>query len=107
MWGGYEGPGQKTVIPTEAHAKITCRLVPDQDPERIVELVKRHLELHAQPATRLTISLSDHGARPSHIAADHFALGAAADALNTVYGVRPLVVRMAVRCRSANYSSDT
>lgn len=94
MWGGYEGPGQKTVIPTEAHAKITCRLVPDQDPEHIVELVKGHLESHAPPATRLTITVSDHGARPSHIAADHFALHAAADALNAVYGVRPLVVRM-------------
>ena len=36
MWGGYEGPGQKTVIPSEAHAKITCRLVPDQDPDDVV-----------------------------------------------------------------------
>src|SRR5689334_21499575 len=44
MWGGYTGPGHKTVIPSEAHAKLTCRLVPDQDPEEIVALVKRHLE---------------------------------------------------------------
>jgi acetylornithine deacetylase/succinyl-diaminopimelate desuccinylase-like protein len=42
----------------------------------------------------LTISANDHGARPSHIEADHFALQAAAAALNAVYGVRPLVVRM-------------
>ena len=94
MWGGYEGPGHKTVIPTEAHAKITCRLVPDQSPPEIVALVVRHLEAHAPPGTRLTIAPGDHGARPYHIAADHFALRAAAVALSAVYGAPPLVVRM-------------
>src|SRR4029077_14414623 len=67
MWGGYQGPGQKTVIPTEAHAKITCRLVPDQDPDTIVNLVTRHLERHVPPGTRLTIAPGDHGARPASI----------------------------------------
>jgi acetylornithine deacetylase/succinyl-diaminopimelate desuccinylase-like protein len=56
MWGGYEGPGSKTVIPSEAHAKITCRLVVDQDPEEIVELVRRHLVAHVPPGTRLSIA---------------------------------------------------
>jgi acetylornithine deacetylase/succinyl-diaminopimelate desuccinylase-like protein len=93
-WGGYEGPGQKTVIPSEAHAKITCRLVPDQDPADVVALVTRHLEAHCPPGTRLAISPSDHGARPAHIAGDHFALKAADAALRAVYGVRPLIVRM-------------
>jgi acetylornithine deacetylase/succinyl-diaminopimelate desuccinylase-like protein len=54
MWGGYEGPGQKTVIPSEAHAKITCRLVPDQDPEEVVALVTAHLEAHVPAGTTLT-----------------------------------------------------
>jgi acetylornithine deacetylase/succinyl-diaminopimelate desuccinylase-like protein len=94
MWGGYEGPGQKTVIPTEAHAKITCRLVPDQDPDEIVALVTRHLEAHVPDGTRLSISPGDHGARPAHIEPTHFALKAANDALHAVYGVRPLIVRM-------------
>ena len=94
MWGGYEGPGHKTVIPTEAHAKITCRLVPDQDSEEIVALVMIHLDAHAPPGTRLTIAPGDHGARPYHIAADHFALRAADVALSAVYGAPPLVVRM-------------
>jgi acetylornithine deacetylase/succinyl-diaminopimelate desuccinylase-like protein len=94
MWGGYEGPGQKTVIPTEAHAKITCRLVSDQDPADVVRLVTRHLESHVPPGTRLNVTTSDHGARPAHIRSDHFALASAAAALEAVYGVRPLIVRM-------------
>jgi acetylornithine deacetylase/succinyl-diaminopimelate desuccinylase-like protein len=93
FWGGYQGPGEKTVIPSEAHAKITCRLVPDQDPAEIVALVRRHIESHMPPGTRLSISPGDHGARPAHIAPDHFALRAAGRALREVYGVRPLVVR--------------
>ena len=94
MWGGYEGPGQKTVIPSEAHAKLTCRLVPDQDPDDVVALVTRHLEARVPPGTRLSVSNADHGARPAHIEADHFALQAADVALHAVYGVRPLIVRM-------------
>ncbi|HEX8945071.1 MAG TPA: dipeptidase [Gemmatimonadaceae bacterium] len=94
MWGGYEGPGSKTVIPSEAHAKITCRLVPAQDPHEIVALVVRHLETHTPPGVRLTISPGDHGARAYSIPSDHFALRAAAAALHAVYGSRPLRVRM-------------
>jgi len=94
MWGGYQGPGQKTVIPTEAHAKITCRLVADQDPDEIVRLVTHHLESNVPAGTRLRITAGDHGARPYRIAADHFALAAAAEALEAVYGVKPFVVSM-------------
>lgn len=94
MWGGYQGPGGKTVIPSEAHAKITCRLVSEQDPEEIIACVVRHLEAHTPPGTRLAVRRADHGARPAHIRADHFALRAAGEALRAVYGVDPLVVRM-------------
>jgi acetylornithine deacetylase/succinyl-diaminopimelate desuccinylase-like protein len=94
MWGGYEGPGRKTIVPSEAHAKITCRLVPDQDPARIVEVVARHLEQHTPRGTRLSIEKGDHGARAASIPGDHFALKAADRALHEVYGVHPLIVRM-------------
>jgi acetylornithine deacetylase/succinyl-diaminopimelate desuccinylase-like protein len=94
MWGGYTGPGGKTVIPSEAHAKLTFRLVPDQDPDEIVALVTRHLEAHVPAGTRLSVSPGDHGARAAHIEADNFALKAAGQALEAVYGVKPLVVRM-------------
>jgi acetylornithine deacetylase/succinyl-diaminopimelate desuccinylase-like protein len=94
MWGGYTGPGQKTVIPSEAHAKITCRLVPDQDPAEIIELVTRHLESHVPAGTRLSIMPDEHGTRAAHIESGHFALEAADAALHAVYGVHPLIVRM-------------
>ncbi len=97
MWGGYQGPGQKTIVPSEAHAKITCRLVPDQDPDEIVDLVVRHLEAHLPAGTRLSVAREGHGghgARAAQIANGHFALEAADAALTAVYGVRPLRVRM-------------
>jgi acetylornithine deacetylase/succinyl-diaminopimelate desuccinylase-like protein len=94
IWGGYQGPGSKTVIPSEAHAKISCRLVPDQDPAEIVALVSKHLARHVPPGTRLSIVPGNHGARAAHIATDHYALVAASEALHAVYDVKPLVVRM-------------
>ncbi len=94
MWGGYQGPGSKTVTPSEAHAKLSCRLVPDQDPHDIAEKVARHLKARVPPGTRLTIRPGDHGALPYRIPADHPALRAADAALRAVYGVWPLIVRM-------------
>jgi acetylornithine deacetylase/succinyl-diaminopimelate desuccinylase-like protein len=94
LWGGYQGPGQKTVIPSEAHAKITCRLVPVQDPSRVAACVQRHLEARVPPGTRLAVTIADHGARAAHIRTDHPALQAAAAALHATYGVSPLIVRM-------------
>ena len=94
MWGGYQGPGGKTIVPSEAHAKITCRLVPDQDPDEVVALVKRHLEQHAPAGTRLTFTDMGRGARPARIARDHWIVKAAEVALAEVYGVKPLIVRM-------------
>jgi acetylornithine deacetylase/succinyl-diaminopimelate desuccinylase-like protein len=94
MWGGYQGPGQKTVIPSEAHAKITCRLVADQDPDTIAARVSRHLETHQPQGTSVSVTIAGHGSRAAQIAADHFALKAADAALQATYGVRPVVVRM-------------
>ncbi|MDQ6612502.1 MAG: M20/M25/M40 family metallo-hydrolase, partial [Gemmatimonadota bacterium] len=75
-------------------AKITCRLVPNQDPDNITTLVTRHLELYKPAGTRLKITAGGHGSRAAHISVNHFALKAANDALLAVYGVRPLIVRM-------------
>jgi len=94
MWGGYQGPGSKTIVPSEAHAKLTCRLVPNQDPDEVVALVKRHLEHHTPVGARLTFGDNVPGARPAGIARDHWVVKAAEVALEKVYGVKPLIVRM-------------
>ncbi|MEO8480399.1 MAG: dipeptidase [Gemmatimonadota bacterium] len=94
MWGGYQGPGSKTVIPCEAHAKITCRLVPDQTPDEIVRLLTAHLESHVPLGTRLMVRPGDHGTPAAQIDPSHFALKAASRALHAVYGIDPLIVRM-------------
>lgn len=94
LWGGYQGPGVKTVTPSEAHAKITCRLVPNQDPADIAAKVARHLATHLPPGVRLAITPEAHGAQPYRIPADHFGLKTAAAALAQTFGVEPLMVRM-------------
>lgn len=94
MWGGYQGPGSKTVTPSEAHAKITCRLVSNQDPRDIQEKVVAHLESHVPPAVRLHIRRSDHGTGAYCIPADHIGLRIAEEVLERVYGKKPLRVRI-------------
>lgn len=55
--GGYTGKGFKTVIPAKAHAKISCRLVPGQNPAEIGELIKLHLQNHAPAGVKVTVHL--------------------------------------------------
>ncbi len=94
LWGGYQGPGSKTVIPSEAHAKITCRLVPHQHPGDITEKVTRHLGAYLPPGVRLHVERDHHGALPYRIPSDHLGLKIADAALYAVYRQRPLFVRM-------------
>jgi acetylornithine deacetylase/succinyl-diaminopimelate desuccinylase-like protein len=94
LWGGYTGPGSKTVIPSEAHVKISCRLVPGQEPEAVQQAIRRHLETHCPPSFRLAVTLPDHCSRAYAIRDDHPALVLAEDVLEEVLGRRPLRVRM-------------
>src|SRR5205814_10105761 len=71
MWGGYQGAGSQTVTPNEAHAKLSCRLVPDQRPDTIRELVTRHLETHVPAGVTLTVGGDRHSAMPYRIPSDH------------------------------------
>lgn len=93
MWGGFQGEGSKTVIPAEAHAKITCRLVPDQDPDKIAGLVSKALLERAHPSVAVKIERG-HGGAPWVCSPDHPTIQAAMRALKHAYSVEPLLMRM-------------
>jgi acetylornithine deacetylase/succinyl-diaminopimelate desuccinylase-like protein len=92
IWGGYQGPGTKTIIPARAAAKITCRLVPDQRPEDIFEKVKSALEAAAPSAVRVQVRV-EHGGNPVVTPIRHPAVQAAARVLGEVFGAEPLYLR--------------
>jgi acetylornithine deacetylase/succinyl-diaminopimelate desuccinylase-like protein len=94
FYGGYQGPGSKTVLPSEAHVKITCRLVPGQQPEAVVTKVRRHLERRCPPGVSLIIETEGHGAPAYRVSPDSRAVRAAADTLALVFGKQPDVVGM-------------
>jgi len=93
IWGGFQGEGVKTVLPSEAHAKITCRLVANQRPERIAQLVKAHVERHTPPGVRVKTTILENGALPYLMPADHPGNLAARDVLVEEYGKEPFLAR--------------
>ena len=92
IWGGYTGEGAKTVLPSEAHAKISMRLVPDQDSEKITELVEKHILSIVPPYVRVEVK-RHHGGNGFLIPLSSPAYQAASRALRVVYGVEPVPSR--------------
>ncbi len=92
--GGYTGAGKKTVIPSHASAKITCRLVPGQDPKRIPGLIEAHLKRHAPKGVRVDVHIEPGGASSYAIGGNHPGLALSEDVLEGVLGRRPVRVRM-------------
>jgi len=64
MWGGYTGPGHKTIIPAEAHAKVTFRLVADQRPEDVAEQVWAWVEAHLPEGIEAEVHAPPGGVAP-------------------------------------------
>jgi acetylornithine deacetylase/succinyl-diaminopimelate desuccinylase-like protein len=92
IWGGFQGEGTKTVIPNEAHAKITCRLVNNQNPEKIQVLIKKHLEEKAPKGCLVKVTLQDTG-NPFLTPIDDPMIQKAAEAYEQVYGKAPVYKR--------------
>lgn len=89
IWGGFTGEGMKTVLPSAAHAKITCRLVADQDPYQIRELVKAHVLRLAPPGVKVEVTIFENAAYPYSVPAELDGHRAIHAVLEEMYGKAP------------------
>lgn len=92
MYSGFQGEGIKTVLPNTATAKITCRLVPNQDPAEIFQLLVKHIENHKPKGVTVQITPFDQGS-PFLTPFDHPAIQSAGRACEKVYGTKVAYTR--------------
>lgn len=92
IWGGYMGDGAKTVIASKASAKISMRLVPNQDPDQITALFTRHFNAIAPPSVSVKITPM-HGGQPAVTPTDSIAYRAASAAMEQSFGRSPVPFR--------------
>lgn len=92
IWGGYIGKGAKTVLPSKANAKISMRLVPNQDPDEIMELFQKHFESIAPNSVKVKVS-PHHGGHPAVTPTDTIEYKAASNAIEEAFGKTPIPTR--------------
>jgi len=92
IWGGYTGEGAKTVLPSKAFAKISCRLVPNQSSAVITEKIIRYFESIAPEGVTVS-AMEHHGGEPYLTPIDSHAYRSAARAIETTFGKEPIPVR--------------
>jgi acetylornithine deacetylase/succinyl-diaminopimelate desuccinylase-like protein len=92
IWGGYTGEGSKTILPSKAHAKISCRLVPNQTREKIERLLIDHLYKIAPPNVEVKV-MPHHGGDPYMTPVNSIEYKAAAKAIQTTFNKEPIPVR--------------
>lgn len=93
IWGGFQGDGMKTIVPSRAHAKLSCRLVPDQDPARIAALITEHLQQRAPSSASVQVVTLAGAADPYRIPLDHPGIRAAHQVLASLYDKEPYYAR--------------
>ena len=92
IWGGYQDEGAKTVLPSKATAKISARLVPNQSSEKITKMLLDYFKKIA-PANVIVKAFEHHGGEPYMTPIDSKAYQAAAKAMETTFGKKPIPVR--------------
>lgn len=92
IWGGYTGEGAKTVLPSKATAKISMRLVPNQESKEITQLFTKHIQSIAPPYVKVKVT-AHHGGEPAVTPTDSVAYNAANKAFEEVWGKTPIPMR--------------
>ena len=92
MWGGFLGEGTKTVLPNSAHAKITCRLVAHQDPNKVLQAITAHVEKVSPPGVKTTVTLGAGKADPYLLPLTHPGVQILADAYLELYETDPIYI---------------
>jgi acetylornithine deacetylase/succinyl-diaminopimelate desuccinylase-like protein len=92
LTSGYQGDGSKTIVPAWARAKLTCRLVPNQKPNRILKLVTDHLRRLCPPTVRLKVT-TGHSGEPYLVSPNSPQAQAALRALKQAFGYPPILLR--------------
>lgn len=92
MWGGYQGPGIKTVLPSLAHAKITCRLVEGQDPDEVAAKLAAHIKAAAPEGVTVSVKQLAGKGKAYQMPLDLKVLELAGDAMEQTFGKRPFAV---------------
>ncbi|MDX8045664.1 dipeptidase [Gracilibacillus sp. S3-1-1] len=94
LFSGYQGEGTKTIIPATATAKLTCRLVPGQEPEEIQDLLVDHLEKHVPKGVELSITREPLSAKAYKVDPDHPLIKKAAESFEETFNKEAVYVRM-------------
>jgi acetylornithine deacetylase/succinyl-diaminopimelate desuccinylase-like protein len=93
LTSGYQGSGSKTVLPNRASVKITCRLVPNQDPEKVGDALVAYLQKLTPAGVRLELIARSTGSPPAITPMDSPAMRAASAAMEMAFGKKPVLQR--------------
>ena len=107
LTSGYQGNGSKTIIPSLASAKLSCRLVPGQDPDIIAGLVTEWVERELAREGVTGTALYDHGGKPFYTPPDNSFIQAASAAVDEVFGTAPALTREGLSIPAAVMLQET
>jgi acetylornithine deacetylase/succinyl-diaminopimelate desuccinylase-like protein len=93
MWGGHTGPGGKTIVPRDAHAKVSFRLVAHQEPAEVADMLRSYLAERTPPGIDVTVTMEGPGVRPAFSPIDSAAVAAARRAMERAFGREVLFTR--------------